>query len=112
MLTVDEYLSKLNPQQKLALERIRKIVHAIVPNVTEVISYGMPVFKYKGKYLIGMAAFKDHMSIFPGSLPIELLSDMLKDYKTSKGTIQFTSEKPLPKNLIRKILAICMADIS
>ena len=70
MSVVDDYLKNLPEPQKAELERIRKIVKQTVPEAEEVISYGVPGFKYKGKYLITFAAFKDHLSLFPGSAPI------------------------------------------
>lgn len=112
MSVVDEYFEKLEPEQRTELERIRKIVRKNYPEAEEVITYGMPGFKYKGKYLVSFNAFKDHLSLFPGSKPIEKLSGKLKSYKTSKGTIQFTLDNPIPEELIRDILAVRAADIS
>jgi uncharacterized protein YdhG (YjbR/CyaY superfamily) len=71
----------------------------------------MPGFKYKKKYLLTFAVFKDHMSIFPGSAPIEELKDKLGNYKLSRGTIQFTSESPLPDSLLEEIVLICLGTI-
>lgn len=111
MSVIDEYLSQVAPDEKTELERIRRIVRHAVPEVAEVISYGMPVLKYNGKYLIGFAAFKDHMSVFPGSMPVDQLKDKLHDYKTSKGTIQFTVEKPLSEALIKELVDVSLAGI-
>lgn len=104
MNDVDKYLSALGIEEKTELQRIRKIVIDIAPDVEEMISYGMPIFKYHKKYLIGYSAFKNHMSIFPGSGPIDSLKSELKDYKVSKGTIQFTLDKPIPDKLIEQII--------
>ena len=111
MTPIDEYLENVNSDQKDQLERIRSVVKTIVPDVEEVISYGMPVFKVKGKYLIGMSQFKDHLSIFPGSGPIESLAKELSDFKTSKGTIQFTIEKPIPDELLKLVIQDCLSRI-
>lgn len=107
MNDVEKYLEGLNFVQKNELQKIREIIREIVPDATETISYGMPVFKYKTKYLIGYCGFKNHMSIFPGSEAVEALQDKLKDYKTSKGTIQFTHEKPLSKDLVTEVIEYC-----
>ncbi|MDQ5943844.1 MAG: hypothetical protein QG675_612 [Patescibacteria group bacterium] len=104
MNEVDKYLSDLGSEEKTELQRIRKVVIDMVPDAEEMISYGMPIFKYHKKYLIGYSAFKNHMSIFPGSGPIDSLKSELKDYKVSKGTIQFTLDKPIPEEIIRKII--------
>lgn len=111
MNEVDKYIQALKPVQRKALEHIRLVVKEQLPEVTESISYGMPVFKYRDKYLIGYAAFKNHLSIFPGSGPVELLSKKLEGYKLSKGTVQFTVEKPLPDSLLIEIISLCRTAI-
>lgn len=103
MQTVDEYLVSITPVQKAEFERIRKIVKKAVPDTVEVISYGIPTFKYKGKFLLYFGAFKNHMSLFPGPTT-EAMKDKLKDFKLGKGTIQFTSDKPVPEPIIKELL--------
>jgi uncharacterized protein YdhG (YjbR/CyaY superfamily) len=112
MSVIDEYLENVNPSQRLQLERVRTIVKQTVPDAEEVISYGMPAFKYKGKYLIGFAAFKDHMSIFPTAGPVEAAKGKLGAYKLSKGTIQFTVDNPIPEATIKELIAHRVASIS
>ena len=104
MSVIDEYLNKLAPPQKEELERIRKIVISAVPEAVEIISYGIPTFQYKGKYLIGFYVYKNHMSLFPTSKPIEVLKSKLNDFKLSKGTIQFTLAKKIPEPVIRNLI--------
>jgi uncharacterized protein YdhG (YjbR/CyaY superfamily) len=99
-----DYFSKITKDQRLQLERVMSIVIEMVPDATEVISYGIPGYNYKGKYLLGFAAFKNHMSIFPTAMPIENLKEKLTGYKTARGTIQFTSDNPLPESLIKEIV--------
>jgi uncharacterized protein YdhG (YjbR/CyaY superfamily) len=111
MTAIDTYLETVTPQQKEALERIRTIVQQAVPNAEETISYGMPAFKYNGQPLVYYAAFKDHMSLFPTSGPTKVLKDKLQAFTVSKGTIQFTLEKPLPEALIREILDVRLTEI-
>lgn len=110
MSEVDEYLKKVDPAQRKELERIRKIVKKIAPDAEEVISYRVPTFKYNKKPLLYYAAFKNHMSLFPGA-PLRL-KDKLEGYKLRKGTIQFTVEKPLPESLIKEIVHSRLAEIS
>jgi len=100
----DDYLASLPPDQQAELSRVRDIITQVAPSADEVIGYGMPVFKYKGKYVIGFSAFKNHMSIFPGPEAIAHVAQQLTDYKTAKGTVQFTAAKPLPKKLIVAIV--------
>jgi len=111
-LLVNEYLSGLSGPDRFELERIRNIVKELAPEATEVISYGMPGFRYKGQYLLGYAAFRDHLSLFPTSIPIEELKDKLKKFKIAKGTIQFSVERPLPRTLITEIVQSRMKSIS
>lgn len=111
MSVIDDYLKNIPADQKAELERIRTIVKDMVPDAEETIGYGMPVFKVKGKYLIGMCNFKDHLSIFPGSEAIEVLAEQIKGYKTAKGTVQFTLENPLPEEVIRHIVQFRLDDL-
>lgn len=104
MSAVEEYLAKVEPAQRAELERVRATIKKIVPEAEEVITYAMPGFKYKGKYLIAYAPFKDHLSVFPGAGAVEALKDELDDFTVSKGTVQFTLEKPLPDAVLTKLV--------
>lgn len=108
---VENYLARLEAPQRTALQRVRDIIKRTTPDATQQISYGMPAFKYKGKYLIGYAAFKNHMSVFPGSEVIEELAEQLKSFTTAKGTIQFSLENELPEDLLTDIIRRRMRDI-
>jgi uncharacterized protein YdhG (YjbR/CyaY superfamily) len=108
---VDSYLSELPAGQRKELERIRAIVRKYYPEAREAISYGMPSYKFNGKYLIAYWGFKDHMSVFPGARSVEVLQDKLSKYTTSKGTVQFTLKTPLPESLIAEMLQLRVADI-
>ncbi len=103
--TVDQYLSQVPEPARSTLSHIRSVIRSVVPKeATEVISYGMPMFKFNGM-LVGYAAFKNHCSLFPtGSGVIEKFVKELKGYPTSRGTIRFPSDKPLPDSLLKKIV--------
>jgi uncharacterized protein YdhG (YjbR/CyaY superfamily) len=102
--TVDQYLAGVPGEQRAALERLRETIRAAAPEATETISYGMPAYKLHGS-LVGFAAFKNHCSFFPMSATlIEAHKEELSGYRTSKGTIQFTADKPLPAPLVRKLV--------
>jgi len=104
-LDVESYLARCPEPHRTTLEKLRATIGSVVPKgTTEAISYGMPAFKYKGA-LVGYAAFKDHCSFFPmsGRL-VEEFAEELKAYKTSKGTIQFPVDKPLPVALVKKMV--------
>ena len=111
MSVIDDYFKGINTAQRNEFERIRKIVKKVAPEAEEVISYGMPAFKYKDKYLIGFAVFKNHSSLFPTSEPIRVLKDELGDSATSKGAIQFTLDKPLPESIITKLVEVRLKQI-
>jgi len=104
---VDEYLARVPEPARSTLKHVRAVIRSVVPaETTEVISYGIPMFKYNGM-LVGYAAFKNHCSLFPtGSGVIEKFAKELKGYATSRGTIQFPSDKPLPDALVRKIVRV------
>jgi len=102
---VESYLAACPEPHRSTLEKLRATIRSVVPGeTTEAISYGMPTFKYKGG-LVAYAAFKAHCSFFPMSGRIvEDYADELKGYKTSKGTIQFPVDKPLPAGLVKKLV--------
>lgn len=102
--SVDEYIRKAPPQVRDKLITLRKTIRATVPpEAQEKISYQIPTFTHHGN-LIHYAAFKDHVSIFPGSSGVEAFKKELAGYKTAKGTIQFPLDKPLPLALITRIV--------
>jgi len=102
--TVNEYLAGVPEPARSTLSKIRAAIRSAVPReATETISYRIPAFKYKG-VLVWFAAFSDHCSLFPTASVIETFKNELKDYSTSKGTIQFPIDKPLPTALVRKMV--------
>ena len=101
---VDEYLAGVPEPARSTLQNIRVAIQSVVPpGTTETISYGMPAFKYQG-ILVYFAAFSNHCSLFPTAFAIEQFKNELKGFQTSKGTIQFTTDKPLPISLVKKIV--------
>jgi uncharacterized protein YdhG (YjbR/CyaY superfamily) len=101
--TVDEYLAALSEKERAVLSNIRKTIKATAPKAEEAISYGMPGYKYHGM-LVYFAAFKNHCSFFSGTSMMEKFGKEVEKYKTSKGTMQFTVDKPIPASLIKKIV--------
>ena len=108
--SVDEYLAGVPEPARSTLNRIRAAIRsAVPPEATEAISYRMPMFKYKG-LLLGFAAFSNHCSLFPGSSVIEAFKHELKGFHTSKGTIRFPVDKPLPAALVKKLVKARIAE--
>jgi uncharacterized protein YdhG (YjbR/CyaY superfamily) len=104
---VEEYLSRVPEPARSTLELVRAAIRSAVPSgTTEVISYGMPAFRYEG-VLVSYAAFKDHCSFFPMSaVLLDEFAEDVKNYRTSKGTLHFPLDKPLPAALVRNIVRI------
>lgn len=103
--TVNEYIKNLPPDQYVEMERVRKAVKQASPEAEEVISYGIPAFKYHGRILIYFAAHTHHMSIYPASdAMVEVSGGKLAEFRTSKGTLRFTKEAPIPESLLKQIV--------
>lgn len=101
---VDEYISGFQPEIQVFLETMRSTIKKAAPETTEVISYNMPAYRQNG-VLVYFAAGKNHIGFYPTTTPIRVFEEELKEYKTSKGAIQFPLDKPLPLKLITKIVA-------
>ena len=104
---VDRYLASLDEPKRSTLEALRRTILDIVPDAEQCLSYGVPAFRLEGKVIAGFAAFKSHLSYLPhsGSVFPELREE-LAAYQTSTGALQFPIDKPLPKALVRKLIAI------
>jgi uncharacterized protein YdhG (YjbR/CyaY superfamily) len=108
--TIDDYLSTLSDDKRAALEKLRRDIKSAAPRVEECISYQLPGFRLDGRMLASFGAWIDHCAFYPGPFPIEANKKDLKAYKTSKGTIQFPAEKPLPATLVRKLIKSAIAE--
>jgi uncharacterized protein YdhG (YjbR/CyaY superfamily) len=103
--TVNEYLAAVPEPARPTLKKIRAAIRAAAPaETTEIISYGMPMYKYKGT-LIGFAAFPKHCSLFLATPSLlKQFKTELSRYEILKGTIRFPTNKPLPASLVKKIV--------
>jgi uncharacterized protein YdhG (YjbR/CyaY superfamily) len=107
---VDDYLAALPDDARAALEELRTVIKAAVPDATETISYQVPTFKYRGS-LVAFAAFKNHCSFYVMSPSVMAAhKEELKPYDTSTGTIRFPANKPLPVALVTKLVAARIAE--
>jgi uncharacterized protein YdhG (YjbR/CyaY superfamily) len=100
---IDSYIAAAPEHIRPVLEEIREIIRAAAPQAQEAISYSMPAFKLNG-VLVYFAAFKDHIGFFPTAEGVSHFKKELEPYDTSKGTVRFPLDKPIPYNLIRKIV--------
>jgi uncharacterized protein YdhG (YjbR/CyaY superfamily) len=109
--SVDEYLAGIPEPGRGTLNKMRAAIRAAVPaEATETISYRIPAFKHK-EILVWFAGFAKHCSLFPKAAVIEAFKKELKGFSTSKGTIQFPLDKPLPTALIKKLVKARVAQV-
>lgn len=100
---IDAYLARVPAQPRATLQKLRKIIRAAAPKAIECISYAMPAYRYHGM-LVYFAAFKNHCSFYPGAAVLKAHQNELRAYGTSKGTIRFPIDKPLPTVLVKKLV--------
>ena len=102
---IDARLAALPEPQRAALQALRETIARTAPQAEQTISYAMPAFRYRGRALVSYDGFKSHCSFFPmGSEIIERHKDEFAAFATTKGTLHFTSEKPIPKKLVELIV--------
>src|SRR5438128_2495181 len=111
-MAVDEYFERLSEPARSTLGKMRSAIRSSVPReATETISYRMPAFAHNG-VLLWYAAFADHCSLFPGASVLEAFKNDLTGLKTSKGTVQFPMDKPLPIPLIKRMVKARVAQVN
>ena len=111
--TIDEYLAALSDDKRAALGELRRIISATATDAEECISYQLPAFRLDGKMLVAFGATANHCAFYPMSAStVEVHKDELKDYDTSKGTIRFQPDNPLPADLARKLVKARIAENS
>lgn len=102
--TIDDFLAGVSSEKRAALEKLRRTIRDAVPGAEECIDYGVPAFRLDGKLLVAFGAGANHCAFYPGAYPIEAHRNDLKAYSTSKGTIRFQADKPMPAALVRKLV--------
>jgi uncharacterized protein YdhG (YjbR/CyaY superfamily) len=107
--THDDYLARVSADKRAALQKLRRAIKAAAPKAEECISYQLPAFRLNGKFLVAYGAAANHCAFYPGSV-LTGLGTELKNYDTSKGTLRFPAEKPLPATLVRKLVKLRMAE--
>jgi len=108
--TIDEYLAPLSNEKRAALEKLRRAIKSAAPKAEECISYQIPAFRLGGRMLVAFGAAANHCAFYPGSFPVKAHKDELKAYDTSKGTIRFQADSPLPATLVRKLVKTRIAE--
>jgi uncharacterized protein YdhG (YjbR/CyaY superfamily) len=111
--TVDDYLAGIPEVSRTALEGVRGVLRESVPDGVETISYGMPTVKLDGKMLLSYAAFAKHCSLFPASGDVmAVLGDELAPYFAEKATLRFTPTDPIPRDLLERVVAVRVAEVT
>jgi uncharacterized protein YdhG (YjbR/CyaY superfamily) len=101
---MDEYIETFPKDVQKILEELRQTIRKAAPEAVEAISYQMPTFKLNGKNLVHFAAFKNHIGFYPIPSGIEAFKEELSLYKQGKGSVQFPMDKPIPYDLVKKIV--------
>lgn len=102
--TIDEYIQTFPYDVQRILEKVRQTIKKAAPDAVEAISYQMPTFKLNGKNLVHFAAWKNHVGFYPLPSGIEAFQKELSSYKMAKGSIQFPLDKPIPFDIVKKIV--------
>lgn len=102
--SIDAYIKEFPKEDQAVLESIRSVIHTAAPFAVEAIKYGMPTFRLNNKNLVHFASFKNHFGFYPAPSGIASFKKELAPYVHSKGAIQFPKDKPVPLDLIAKIV--------
>ena len=103
-VNISEYIAGFPKDTQKILKQIRTTIKKAAPGAEETISYAIPTFKLKGRHLVYFAGYKNHISLYPSPRGNEAFKKELSVYKGGKGTVQFPLDKPLPLNLITRIV--------
>jgi uncharacterized protein YdhG (YjbR/CyaY superfamily) len=109
--TIDEYLAGVNADHRDALQKLRETIHTVAPTAEERISYGIPAFRLNGRSLVFFGAWANHCAFYPGSSnTLKKFRNELRNFQTSKGTLRFSPDKPVPVALVKKLLKARIAE--
>jgi uncharacterized protein YdhG (YjbR/CyaY superfamily) len=103
--TIDEYLANVKPGQRKTLQKLRQTIQTTAPKAEECISYGIPAFRFNRRLLVFFGAWANHCAFYPGgAATLKKFRNELRNFQTSKGTIRFSPDKPLPMALVKKLV--------
>jgi len=104
----EDYFQDFPAEIRQRLQAMRTTIQAAAPEATEAISYAIPTFKIKGKNLVHFAGYARHVGFYPGAAALRVFEPELGNYKTSKGTVQFPHDQPLPLELVTRMVQYCL----
>lgn len=108
--SIDEYIAEFPPATREALQRMREIIREEAPEAAETISYAIPTFDLNGRHLVHFAGYARHVGFYPAPTGMEAFKADFAPYKTGKGSVQFPLDRPLPEDLIRRIVRFRLAE--
>jgi len=109
--TIDDYLAALTNDKRAALEELREIIRGAIPAAEECVTYGLAAFLFNGRTLVGFGATDSHCAFYPmSSNTVQRLKEDLKNYDTSKGIVRFQPDKPLPGDLVHRLIKDRLAE--
>jgi uncharacterized protein YdhG (YjbR/CyaY superfamily) len=112
MADVDDYFASLDAPARAAFERVRALAEELAPDAEQGLSYGLAALRHKGKPLLGFKAARDHLAVFPFSpAAVDVVRERLAGYSLSKGTIRFTTDMPLPDDVVRDLVRQRLGEI-
>lgn len=110
--SVDDYLAAQPPATRAVLEELRRTIRAAAPEATESIAYDMPALRLGGRFVVSYAAFKRHYSLFPASAVVSAaLGAELEPYLYGKATLRFPVARPVPLDLVKRVVEIRLAEV-
>lgn len=107
--SIDEYIAACPPESQAYLRQIRKLIHTLVPDAKEKISYQIACFELNGRNLIHFAGWKKHVSLYPVPAGSEAFERQIKPYVSDKGTVKFSLDEPLPIKLVERVIKLHLA---
>ncbi len=110
--SIDEYIAEFPPETRRVLQQTRELIAAEAPDATETISYAIPTFDLNGTHLVHFAGYQRHLGFYPTGSGIATFKNELAPYKSAKGSVQFPLGRPLPVDLIRRMVAFRVEEVT
>ena len=110
--SIDEYIAEFPPETRAALQELRTLISAAAPEASETISYAIPTFDLEGKHLVHFAGYAQHVGLYPTPSGLAAFKEDLAPYQSGKGTARFPLGRPLPVELIRRIVEFRVREVT